>query len=316
MTDLAPPTSEPVAVPMVQFEGVSKFFGELVAVSDITFTIGEGVTALLGPNGAGKSTVLRMLTGQAKPSKGSVRIFGFDPRHDRRVQRMIGVAPQQEQLFETQTAYEFVHLAAVLQGLEDPEAATNRALDLVELDIDRARPLSTYSKGMRQRVKLAQAIVHDPWIVVLDEPLTGLDPRQRLSMIGLLQRLGDSGRCVVVSSHILDEVERMGSQVLVIAKGRLAAEGNFHEIRELMNDRPHEIEIRSDKPRRLALAFLDSGLVHSVRLDDSSVIVETTNVVEFARTIAPQAVVADASVDAVVPLNDDLESVFRYLVGQ
>jgi ABC-2 type transport system ATP-binding protein len=322
MTALPPPTPLPppraptrVADAMIRFTGVSKFFGDLVAVSDVTFEIGPGVTALLGPNGAGKSTALRMLTGQAIPSKGQVEVLGADPRHDRRVARLIGVAPQQETLFETLTALEFVRLGAVLQGVDDPRSASRAALDRVELDPDDTRAIATYSKGMRQRVKLAQAIVHEPKILVLDEPLTGLDPRQRLSMIGLLKRFGDEGRCVIVSSHVLEEVERIGSRVLVIAKGRLAAEGDFHAIRALMNDRPHELRIRTDRPRALAVGLVALPMVRSVVVDADALFVETDDVLAFGQAVAPIAIAADASIDEFVPLNDDLESVFRFLVA-
>lgn len=300
---------------MVRFDGVSKFFGPLVAVSDVTCDIGPGVTALLGPNGAGKSTLLRLLTGQAVPSNGTVRILGRDPRGDIGVAHDIGVAPQQETLFDSRTAVDFVALAATLQGMDDAKGAAAAALGAVELDPADTRPIATYSKGMRQRVKLAQAIVHRPRVVVLDEPLTGLDPRQRLGMITLLKQLGAEGRCVVVSSHVLEEVERIGSRVLVIAKGRLAAEGDFHEIRELMNDRPHELRLGTDQPRRLAVELIGAGVIDSAAIDDGGLTVQTTDLRAFSRAVAPLAVAAEASLDEVSPLNEDLESVFRYLVG-
>ncbi|MDQ3122688.1 MAG: ABC transporter ATP-binding protein, partial [Actinomycetota bacterium] len=183
---------------------MSKWFGALVAVSDVSFDVGAGVTALLGPNGAGKSTMLRMLCGLARPSQGSVRVLGRDPRTDTGVTRLIGLVPQQESVFEPLTAREFVGLAARLHGLPQPEEAAARALETVDLDPADARKLPAYSKGMRQRVKLAQAIVHDPHVLVLDEPLTGLDPRQRADMVALFRRLGSEGRCVIVSSHVLD----------------------------------------------------------------------------------------------------------------
>ncbi len=301
--------------PTVAFDGVSKFFGDLVAVSDVSFEIGPGVTALLGPNGAGKSTALRMLCGQARPSKGAVRVLGRDPRADRTVLRELGVAPQQETLFDVQTAFEFVRLAAVLYGLAEPEAAARGAIEQVALDPDDPRKIRTYSKGMRQRVKLAQAIVHDPQIMVLDEPLSGLDPRQRLEMIELFHDLAAGGRCVVVSSHILEEVERFGSRVLVLAQGRLAAEGDFRAIRDLMDDRPHALRVQAGDTRRLVVALLDRGLVTSVRMADETAVVETDDVRTFSRSIAPIAVELDTDLHELRALDDDLESVFRYLVG-
>jgi len=300
---------------LIEVEHVSKWFGELVAVSDVSFTVGPGVTALLGPNGAGKSTMLRMLCGLTPPSQGTVRVLGGDPRRDLRLSRRIGLVPQQEALFEGLTAHEFVHLAAVLTEVDDPEGATRAALALVELDPDDRRPVGTYSKGMRQRVKVAQALVAHPEVVVLDEPLTGLDPRQRLHLITIFQRLGAEGRCVVVSSHVLDEVERFGSRVLVMAQGRLAAEGDYHAIRELMDDRPHRIRIRSSDPRNLAAGLLGAAGVVGVRLADAdATIVDTRDAATLRRTVAVVARERSVRLHEVAPLDDDLESVFRYLV--
>jgi ABC-2 type transport system ATP-binding protein len=309
----APPPPHDV---MVAVEHVSKWFDDVVAVSEVSFHVGPGVTALLGPNGAGKSTMLRMLAGLTAPSQGSVRVLGQDPHRDLALARRIGLVPQQDALFETLTAFEFVQLAAKLQRLPEPAAAADRALDEVDLDRADDRRLSTYSKGMRQRVKIAQAIVHDPEILILDEPLTGLDPRQRVHLIDLFQRLGAADRAVIVSSHVLDEVERFGSRVLVLAQGRLAAEGDFRAIRELMDDRPHRIRVRADRPREVASGLLVSEGVVAVRLSgDDSVVVDTVDAARFRRAIARTAADAGAHLYEVTPLDDDLESVFRYLVG-
>lgn len=297
-------------------DGASKWFGEVVAVSDVSFEVEPGVTALLGPNGAGKSTLLRMLAGLTPPSQGTVRVLGRDPHRDLDLSRHIGLVPQQEALFDILTAFQFVRLAAVLYGLDDPDGAARAALDLVELDADDERNLSTYSRGMRQRVKVAQAVVHDPDIVILDEPLTGLDPRQRRHLISLFQRFGDQGRCVIVSSHVLDEVERFGSRVLVIAQGRLAAEGDFHAIRDLMDDRPHRVRVRCSRGRELATALLGAEAVIGVRLtDDETFIVDTTDIVRLRRSVARTAAGVGGHLLEVMPVDDDLESVFRYLVG-
>lgn len=306
--------SAPAAWPLA-LEGTSKWFGDVVAVSDVTFGVGPGVTALLGPNGAGKSTVLRLLCGLTGPSRGQVLVFGQDPRRHIELFGLIGLVPQQEAVFEHQTALEFVRLAAVLQGVADADAAARRALAIVELDPDLARKVTTYSKGMRQRVKVAAALVHDPPILMLDEPLTGLDPRQRLHIVDLLQRLGAEGRTVLVSSHVLDEVERFGSRVLVIARGRLVAEGDFHAIRDLMDERPHRIKVRTDRPREVATGLMSSGAALGVQLDgETDVVVDTLDVTAFRRAVAPVARKADARLWEVAPLDDDLESVFRYLV--
>ncbi len=304
------------AEPVVVLDEVTKFFGDLVAVSEVSFQVGDGVTALLGPNGAGKSTVMRMLCGLTAPSRGTVRVLGRDPRRDVGLSRQIGLVPQQDGIFENQTALQFVQLAATLHGLDDPEGAARRALDIVEMSPDEPKKVGTYSKGMRQRVKIAQGIVHDPRVIVLDEPLTGLDPRQRLHMVDLFHRIGDTGRCVIVSSHVLEEVERFGSRVLVIAQGRLAAEGDFRAIRALMDDRPHRLRLRTDRPRELAGALLAEGLAMAVRVEgEEQVLVDTTDIAGFRRGVAPVARALGAHLRELQGLDDDLESVFRYLVA-
>lgn len=324
MTAPAPTTHGTAALAphgvMVEVDGASKWFGDVVAVSDVSFRIGPGVTALLGPNGAGKSTLMRMLCGLTPPDRGTVRVLGLDPRGDVGVRARIGIVPQQEAMFEALSAFAFVRIAGVLTGHPDPDAAARWALDLVELDHRDTRRITTYSKGMKQRVKVAQALVNDPAVMVLDEPLTGLDPRQRNHLIDLFGRLGEQGRCVVVSSHVLDEVERFGSRVLVVAQGRLAATGDFRAIRDLMDDRPHRIRVRTDKPRELATELVAHGGVLAVRLEpatggrQAAVHVETSDAPTFRRAVARAAVAVDAVLTEVTPLDDDLDSVFRYLV--
>jgi ABC-2 type transport system ATP-binding protein len=302
---------------MVESDGATKWFGDLVAVSDVSFRIGAGVTALLGPNGAGKSTLLRMLSGQAQPSRGTIRVLGGDPRSDPAVRGRIGIVPQQEGVFEALTALQFVSLSAKLCELDDPHAQAVRALEIVELDATDTRRLPTYSKGMRQRVKIAQGIVHRPEVVLLDEPLSGLDPRQRLAMVALFHRLGAEGMCVLVSSHVLEEVERFGSNVIVIAKGRLAAQGDFHAIRALMSDRPLRVSVRAESARALAAALVANEAVAGVRLEDESTIsVEATDGGAFGMVIAGLAQQVGATLIEVRPLDDDLESVFKYLVSR
>ena len=300
---------------LVRVDDVSKWFGDVVAVSEVSFDLEPGVTALLGPNGAGKSTLLRMIAGLTSPSLGKIEVLGVDPREHVSVRGRMGLVPQQDALFDRLTPLRFVTLAAATHGMESPRRAAQRTLELVDLDPDDQRTCRTYSKGMRQRVKVAQAIVHEPAVVLLDEPLSGLDPVQRRSLISLFRRLGDEGRCVVVSSHVLDEVARIGSRVLVIAEGRLAAAGDFRALRELMDDQPHRIRLRTDDPRRLASSLIERGSVVGVRVvDDSELIVDSVDADAFGRDIAPAARDADVRLREVTPLDDDLESVFRYLV--
>ncbi|MEQ8839525.1 MAG: ABC transporter ATP-binding protein [Acidimicrobiales bacterium] len=307
-------TGTPPPPPMVSVANVTKAFGDVVAVSDVSFTVGPGITALLGPNGAGKSTLFRMLCGLAAPTRGTVRVLGRDARRDVGVRGQIGLAPQQDGLFDRLDALEFVEIAAMMHGVDDPRAAAMRCLDIVQLDATDSKSVGAYSKGMRQRVKLAAALVNDPAVLILDEPLTGLDPVQRRRMIALFNELADAGKCLLVSSHVLDEVARLGSRILVIAQGRLAASGDYHALRELMDDRPHRIRVEADDPRRLAAALLDRAIVDGARVDALGLELDTTDVDTFGRRIAPVARELDVRLRGVRPLDDDLESVFRYLV--
>ena len=301
----------------IEVSDVSKWFGSIVALSEVTCRVDPGITALLGPNGAGKSTLLRVLCGLTAPSRGEVRILGQVPRRDLALNRRVGLVPQQEALFDPLRAVQFVALAAELHGVPKPGAAAEAALALVDLDPDDRRPVKTYSKGMRQRVKVAQALVHGPEVVLLDEPLEGLDPRQRLRMIELFRRLAAEGRTVLISSHVLDEVEKFGSRVLVIAQGRLAAEGDFHAIRDLIDDRPHRLRVGTDAPRTLAAGLLSAGAVTGAWVQSAdSVVVDTVDVASFRRAVSVVARDGGARLTEVVPLDDDLDSVFRYLVNR
>ena len=306
--------------PMLEVEHVAKWFGDVVAVSDVTFSVGPGITALLGPNGAGKSTILRLLCGLARPSAGRVRVLGGDPRQDLSIFGRIGLVPQQEALFESLTAQQFVETAARLLRVDRPGEAAAAALDEVAVSATDDRPVRALSKGNRQRVKVAAALVHDPEVLVLDEPLTGLDPRQRLHLIDLVRRLADRpDRCVLISSHVLEEVERFGSRILVMAQGRLAAEGDFRAIRDLMDDRPHRLRIATDvgAAAPLAAGLLEAGVVSGARITGpGSVEIETSDVHGFRRSVAVIAHERNLLLDEVVPLDDDLDSVFRYLVGR
>jgi len=301
--------------PMVSLVNVSRRYGNVVACSEVSVDIGPGVTALLGPNGAGKSTLLRLCCGLTRPSEGVVRIHGHDPRSERRVNRFVSIVPQHQRLFPRMTALRFVALAGTLGQVDDPVAAARASLTAVDLDPEDRRTMEHYSNGMRQRVKIAQALVTGPSIIVADEPLNGLDPRQRSSMIATLRGLGEQGRAVIISSHVLDEVERFDSRVLVMAQGRLAAEGSVSGIRDLMDDRPHRIRIVADHADRLGASLLVESLVREVILSDERTIdVATDDVATLARRLAPSASRLGVVVEEIRPLDDDLDSVFRYLI--
>jgi ABC-2 type transport system ATP-binding protein len=314
---LAPPAAPggpAVAAGMISAHDASKYFGSVVAVSEVTFSIGGGVTALLGPNGAGKSTLFRMLCGLTAPSRGTVDVLGSDPRSDRSVRGRLSLVPQQDALFDHLSASEFLSVAARSHGIDDHARAAAGALHAVSLSDTGDKPVGQFSKGMRQRVKVAAALVNDPEVLILDEPLTGLDPVQRRAMITLFHRLGDEGRCVLVSSHVLDEVARLGSRVLVIAQGRLIASGDYRDLRDLMDDRAHRIRLAVSEPRRLASALVAKGLVSGLSVDDRHVVVDTLDVDAFGRQLAALAVELGVRLTEVTPIDDDLESVFRYLV--
>ncbi|MFC3689876.1 ABC transporter ATP-binding protein [Aquipuribacter hungaricus] len=309
--------------PVAQLEGVSRWYGKVVAVSDVTLTLRPGVTALLGPNGAGKSTLLRLVCGLTRPSRGTVRLLGEDPRRHPEVYRRVGLAPQQEALFDHESPTRFVETAARLVGLADPVGATREALDRVGLDPADPRPLRQRSGGERQRAKIAQAIVHRPPLLVLDEPVEGLDPRQRLAVLDLVAALGAEGHTVLVSSHVLGELDRISDRVLVMAQGRVVAAGTSHGLRELLDDRPMKVRVGTDRPRALAAALVGLDGVVAVTLEPpgdgpgappGAVVVDTLAAPLLRRSLAARAVDARAVLHEVRALDDDLDSVFRYLV--
>jgi ABC-2 type transport system ATP-binding protein len=302
------------APPAIGVEHVARWYGNVVAVNDISFALTGGVTGLLGPNGAGKSTLLHMMSGFLQPSSGSVRIEGAAPWEDPAIYRRIGLVPERESAYTFLTGREFATVSARLQKLPDPDAAAGRAIGLVELQDAADRPIGTYSKGMRQRAKVAAALVHDPPILLLDEPFNGMDPRQRLHMMELLRRMGDEGRTIVFSSHILEEVGRLAEQVLVIVAGRLAASGDFREIRRLMTDRPHTFTVRSSDDRRLASALVAQPTIAGVALEDGVLTVRSNDFGAFSRNISGVARRAGVSLHELLPTDESLESVFSYLV--
>jgi ABC-2 type transport system ATP-binding protein len=302
--------------PIIVLNGVSKWYGDVVAVSDVTFGIGPGVTGLLGPNGAGKSTILNMIAGLLAPSSGSVQVLGQPVRRDPKIYRQIGLASEHEQLYGMLLGREFVRMSAILQKLPQVDEATERAIRLVDMGDAADRPLGGYSKGMRQRIKVAAALVHDPRVLLLDEPLNGTDPVQRASLIALMRRLGDEGKSVVVSSHVLSEVERFARSVLVIVNGKLAAAGDFRTIRERMDERDHIVRIRSSDARRLAAALVAEPATRSVRVVDGRVIAETHDVQTFSLLVPEVARREGIRLFEVQPVDESLASVFSYLVSR
>jgi ABC-2 type transport system ATP-binding protein len=312
----APEAAPGAEAPALAVERVSRWYGNVVAVNDVTFSLGRGVTGLLGPNGAGKTTTLHMLAGLLRPSAGKVWIAGQRAWRNPQVYRSIGLVPEREAVHAFLSGRGFVEMAARLQRLPDPVAAADRAIATVDLEDAADRPVGTYSKGMRQRIKLAAALVHDPPILLLDEPFAGMDPRQRLHMIGLLRSMADAGRAILFSSHILDEVERLADGILVLYAGRLAAAGDFRAIRRLMTDRPHTFVIRSSDDRGLGAALMRESAVFATDLRDGRLTVRVAEFAGFTRAVARVARDAGVSLFEVAPTDDSLESVFAYLVSR
>jgi ABC-2 type transport system ATP-binding protein len=301
-------------VSVLSLTGVSRWYGNVVAVNDVSFEVAAGITGLLGPNGAGKTTLLHMMAGFLAPSAGEVQLDGTPTWRNPEVYRTIGFVPEREAVYSFLTGRQFVLASARLSGVADAEAAANRAIDMVELRDAAKRSIGGYSKGMRQRVKVAAALVHDPPTLILDEPFNGMDPRQRLSMMDLLRAMAADGRTILFSSHILEEVERLSDRVLVVVAGRLAASGDFRRIRRLMIDRPHRFTLHSSDDRRLARELLVNPEVEAVELRDGVLSVRTRDYGALTRAVAPAAQRAGVSLLELRPADESLESVFSYLV--
>jgi ABC-2 type transport system ATP-binding protein len=309
-----PAADQAVAPPVIELANAARWYGNVVAVNDVSFSLGAGVTGLLGPNGAGKTTLLHMLAGFLAPSAGTVHVLGRSPHRDPSVYRQIGLVPERESAYAFLTGYEYVRFNARLQGMRNADSAARAAIERVGLEDAADRAIGTYSKGMRQRAKVAGALVHDPQVLLLDEPFNGMDPRQRLSMMDLLGEMAAAGRTILFSSHILEEVERIGTEILVLVSGRLAASGDFRAIRALMTDRPHSITIRSSDDRRLATTLMADPAVFAVELKENALSVQTAHLSAFRRIIAVAGRTAGVRLMEVVPADESLESVFDYLV--
>ena len=320
----------------IVLEQVSRWFGNVVAVNDVTMSIGPGVTGLLGPNGAGKSTLINMMGGFLAPSAGTVTLDGDEVWRNEEIYRRIGLVPEQEAMYDAVTGWRFLLANARLHRLSDPEGAARRALETVQMTEFQDRDLATYSKGMKQRIKVATALVHDPPVLLLDEPFNGMDPRQRLQLMELLQAMGEEGRTVLFSSHILEEVEQIAGSVQVMVAGRHAASGSFRDIRRLMTERPHQYWIRSGDDRRLAAALIAEPSASGVQLvghenasgvampelsttgtrdAESGFHVQATDVASFVRVLPQLASRHGIRLYEVSPADESLESVFSYLVA-
>ena len=302
----------------ITFTRASRWYGPVIALNDVSIDIPPGVTGLLGPNGAGKSTFLKLAAGQLRPSQGKVRLLGSPAWGTPELFYRVGLCPETDAFWERQTGLEFLTTLLRLTGYDEAECRqrAENALHLVELLDAKDRKLGGYSKGMRQRIKLAQSVAHDPEVLLLDEPVAGMDPVNRRRVIELVRQLGKEGKTVLVSSHILHEVEAMTRQVLLIHNGRILAEGDIREIRDLLDEHPHTVALRARDPRRLAEAIVAWPTVISLSFGPEGewVTVQTGRPDEFYGALHEAAL--EAGVTEMYSPDEDLESVFRYLVNR
>ena len=306
-----------MSAPVVSAEHLSKWYGQVIGLNDVSVEVGPGITGLLGPNGAGKSTLLKLVTGQLRPSKGGVRVLGEPIWGNSRLFFRLGFCPEQDAFYERMTGMEWVTALVGLNGLSESEAAeaARSALDTVDLLDAADRKIGGYSKGMRQRVKLAQAIAHDPELLVLDEPLAGMDPIARRKVIRLIKERAAGGRSVLVSSHILHEIEAMTATILLMHNGRILAEGNVHTIRDLIDEHPHQVRVRASDPRGLARGLIAHDDVLKLQFEDGAVVLETDRPDAFyGRLTEAAATGALGEIHEVSSPDDNLQAVFDYLV--
>ena len=301
--------------PAIQVASVSKWYGDVVAVNDVSLQVFPGITGLLGPNGAGKTTLLHLITGLAACSEGSVRVLGEPVRNNPELYRRIGVMTEKEAVYGFLTGREFVESTARMRGLSPIAPAVDRALEISGMADAQARRLGGYSRGMRQRIRLAAALVHDPEVLILDEPLSGTDPRQRLQFHEAMVRFAQQGRTVLVSSHILEEVEVLAERIVLMVSGRLAATGDIRAIREKLNERAYHVRIATDSPRPLAAALVQLEEVDTVNLGpDGDLVVLSRNVAVLQESIPRLARQLEARLYRVEPLDESLDSIFGYVV--
>jgi ABC-2 type transport system ATP-binding protein len=296
---------------------LSKWYGQVIGLNDVSVSVPSGITGLLGPNGAGKSTFMKLITGQLKPSKGSVAVLGERIWQNPALYHRIGFCPEQDAFYERMTGLEWVTALVRLNGVGERDAATMaaRAIESVELTDASNKKIGAYSKGMRQRIKLAQALVHDPDLLILDEPLAGMDPIARRKTIRMIKDWGRAGKSIIVSSHILHEIESMTANILLINQGRILAEGNVHQIRDLIDEHPHTVHIKAERTRALAREFLADDDVLSLRLEEGAVVVQTGRPDAFYARLTELAASGEhGAIHEVTSPDDNLQAVFQYLV--
>ena len=305
---------------VIETSKLSKWYGNVLGLSDVSLEVEPGVTGLLGPNGAGKSTFLKLITGQIRPSIGTVRIFNQKVRGNQALFSRIGFCPEHDSFYEEMTGWVFLTSLLKLQGFSSKEiqSRAEKALDIVELSADKDRLIRAYSRGMRQRLKFAQAIAHDPEIIILDEPLSGLDPLGKRKLIRLIKAYREEGKTVIVSSHVLPEIEALTRTIILIHQGKVFAKGDIHYIRDLIETHPHMVAVRCSDPRGLAAQLLGESYVLKVHFgaDGKSFLVETNNRDRFFAVLLSLIVKSRMEVEEITSPDDNLQAVFDYLVGK
>jgi ABC-2 type transport system ATP-binding protein len=304
---------------IIAADHLSKWYGQVIGLNDVSVSVPAGITGLLGPNGAGKSTFMKLVTGQLRPSKGAITVLGEPIWNNPALYFRIGFCPEQDSFYERMTGLEWVSALVRLNGVDEREAdrLARRALEAVELSDAANKKIGAYSKGMRQRVKMAQALAHDPELLILDEPLSGMDPLARRRTIRLIKDWARAGKSILVSSHILHEIESMTANILLINQGRILAEGNVHQIRDLIDEHPHTVYIKADQPRALAREFLAHDDVLSLRFEEAAVVVQTGRPDAFYGRLTDMAASGSlGAIHEVTSPDDNLQAVFKYLVKQ
>jgi len=303
--------------PLVEATQVSKWYGQVIGLNDVSVVVPHGITGLLGPNGAGKSTFMKLMTGQLAPSKGRITVFGESIWNNPSIYARIGFCPEQDAFYDRMTGLEWVTALTRLNGYDEARAAdaARAALEHVDLLDAADKKIGAYSKGMRQRIKMAQALAHNPELLILDEPLSGMDPIARRKAIRMIKDWGRAGKSVIVSSHILHEIESMAANILLINQGRILAEGNVHQIRDLIDEHPHTVHIKADETRALAREFLGHDDVLSLKFEEGAVVVQTGRPDAFyARLTELAASGVHGAIHEVTSPDDNLQAVFQYLV--
>lgn len=305
---------------VIQTRKLSKWYGNVLGLSDVTLEVEQGITGLLGPNGAGKSTFLKLITGQMKPSIGEVAVRGQKVRNNYELFSKIGFCPEHDSFFEEMTGWEFLSRLLTLHHFSrsEAEARAKQALNIVELFEDRNRLVRAYSRGMRQRLKLAQAIAHDPEIIILDEPLNGLDPLGKRKVIRLIKEYKSEGKTIIVSSHVLPEIEALTKDIILIHQGKILAQGDIHYIRDLIDTHPHIISIKCENPRELASYFIGEDYVLKIHFGptENILLVETNNRDKFFSRLPQVLSEGKMPVEEITSPDDNLQAVFDYLVGK